>query len=602
LADRAVPLNIRFGRLVRFRSSQIDTDYLSLETTNLLKLRRMLLGNLLTEEGLITPEQLEIALAEQRRTGGDKRIGEVLVGLRFLTAPRLLQALSRQLDTPIVDLGHEPPDASALEIVPSEFAMRHQLVPLRRNDGTLVVAMADPLDIHAIDDLRLLTGLDVAPMLAGATDIQRVCEQYYMSKMIQDVQQAEKSIDDDDSLDVADLKKMAHEELVIQMVNLIINQAIQDRASDIHIEPFERELRVRYRVDGVLHEVNSPPKRFHAAIISRIKILSDMNIAERRLPLDGRMRIRSSGRQIDLRVSTIPTVYGESCVMRILDKQTAMLGLTDLGMERGMFNSFRRLIQEPHGIILVTGPTGSGKTTTLYASLNEIYSVEKKIITVEDPVEYQLNGINQIQMQSQIGLTFSTGLRSIVRQDPDVIMVGEIRDRETIDISIQAALTGHLVFSTLHTNDAAGAISRMLDMGAEPFLVASSLLGTVAQRLVRVNCPRCREPYEAKPEALREIGIDPAMIKREPLMRGVGCPECRGLGYKGRSGIYEMLPVDENIRRMIVEREAATNIKRYAQKSLGMVSMLMDGRDKVLQGHTTIDEVLRVCQREDFEA
>jgi type II secretion system protein E len=585
-----------------FRSSQPVTDHLSLETTNLLKLRRMLLGALLTEEGVITPEQLEIALAEQRRTGGAKRIGEVLIGLRFLTEARLLQALSRQLDTPIVDLAHEPPDAAALEIVPSEFAMRHHLVPLRNNDGTLVVAMADPLDIHAIDDLRLLTGMDIAPMLAPAGDIRRVCEQFYMSKMIQDVQKAERTIDDEESLDVADLQKMAHEELVIQMVNLIINQAIQDRASDIHIEPFERELRVRYRVDGVLHEVNPPPKRFHAAIISRIKILSDMNIAERRLPLDGRMRIRSSGRQIDLRVSTIPTVYGESCVMRILDKQTAMLGLTELGMEREMFHTFRRLIQEPHGIILVTGPTGSGKTTTLYASLSEIYSVEKKIITVEDPVEYQLNGINQIQAQPHIGLAFSNALRSIVRQDPDVIMVGEIRDRETIDIAIQAALTGHLVFSTLHTNDAAGAVSRMLDMGAEPYLVASSLIGTVAQRLVRVNCPRCREPYEPKPEALREINIDPALIKREPLLHGKGCPECRGLGYKGRSGIYEMLTVDENIRRMIIAREAASNIKHYAQKQQGMVSMLMDGRDKVLQGHTTIDEVLRVCQREDFEA
>jgi len=415
------------------------------------------------------------------------------------------------------------------------------------------------------------------------------------------VQEAERAIEDEESLDVADLQKMAREELVIQMVNLIINQAIQDRASDIHIEPFEKELRVRYRVDGVLHEVNAPPKRFHPAIVSRIKILSDMNIAERRLPQDGRMRIRSSGRQIDLRISTVPTLYGEGVVMRILDKQTAMLGLTELGMERGMFSRFRRLIQEPHGIILVTGPTGSGKTTTLYASLNEIYSVEKKIITVEDPVEYQLNGVNQIQVQPQIGLTFADGLRHIVRQDPDIIMVGEIRDAETVEISIHAALTGHLVFSTLHTNDAAGAVSRLLDMGAEPYLVASSLIGTVAQRLVRLNCPRCREPYEEKPEVLREIGIDPEQVKRTPLMRGTGCPECRGVGFRGRSGIYEMLTVDENVRRMIIERQSASAIKQYAQKQQGMVSMLQDGRDKVLQGQTTIQEVLRVCQREDFD-
>jgi len=567
-----------------------------------LKLKHTLLGNLLLEQGLITQEQLDLALAEQQRGTQHRRIGEILVGLRFLTEPNLLRALSTQLDCPLVDLIQEPPDSEAVEMVPSEFALRHQLIPLRRRNGHLSVAMADPIDVHAIDDMRLLTGLDIVPMLASPADIRRLCEQFYMSRMIQDVQQAERAVEDEENLDVADLQKMAKEELVIQMVNLIINQAIQDRASDIHVEPFEKELRVRYRVDGVLHEVNSPPKRFHPAIVSRIKILSDLNIAERRLPQDGRMRIRSSGRQIDLRISTVPTVYGESVVMRILDKQTAMLGLTELGMESAMFSRFRRLIQEPHGIILVTGPTGSGKTTTLYAALNEIYSVEKKIITIEDPVEYQLNGVNQIHVQPQIGLTFAGGLRHIVRQDPDIIMVGEIRDTETVEISIHAALTGHLVFSTLHTNDAAGAVSRLLDMGAEPYLVASSLIGTVAQRLVRMNCPRCREPYEEKPEVLREIGIDPAEVRNKPLMRGRGCPECRGVGFRGRSGIYEMLTVDEQIRRMVIEREPAAAIKQYAQKHQGMISMLMDGREKVLKGQTTIQEVLRVCQRENFDA
>lgn len=568
----------------------------------MLKLRRTQLGALLIEEGLITPQQLDVALSEQRRSGAGKRLGEILVGLRFLSEPNLLRVLSHQLDCPIIDLTKEPPDPSAVEIVQSDFAMKHNLVPIRRNDDSLVVAMADPLDIHTIDDLRLLTGLDIAPMLAPAADIRRVCEQFYMSRMIQGVAEAERTEDDESMVDVADLQKMAKEELVIQMVNLIINQAIQDRASDIHIEPFDKELRVRYRVDGVLHEVNSPPKRFHAAIVSRIKILSDMNIAERRLPLDGRMRIVSSGRQIDLRVSTLPTMYGEGVVMRILDKRTAMLGLTELGMERTMFHNFRRLIQEPHGIILVTGPTGSGKTTTLYASLNEIYSVEKKIITVEDPVEYQLNGINQVQAQAHIGLSFANSLRSIVRQDPDIIMIGEIRDKETVDIAIQAALTGHLVFSTLHTNDAAGAVSRLLDMGAEPYLVASSLIGTVAQRLLRLNCPRCRQPYDEKPEALREVNIDEELVRKHPTMKGAGCPECRGIGFKGRSGIYEMLTVDENIRRMITARESASRIKQYAQQEQGMLSMLMDGRDKILSGATTPQEVLRVCQREDFDA
>jgi type II secretion system protein E len=565
-----------------------------------LKLRRTLLGSLLIEEGYITPEQLEIALAEQRRTESGKRIGEILVAMRYLSEANLLQALSKQLDCPMVDLTQEPPHADVLELVPSEFAMRHHLIPLHRNDDTLVVAMADPLDIHAMDDLRLLTGLDIAPMLASKADIQRQAEQFYMSRLVQGVADAERAIDDDENVDIADLQKMAKEELVIQMVNLLINQAIQDRASDIHIEPFDKEVRVRYRIDGVLHEVNPPPKRFHNAVVSRIKILADLNIAERRLPQDGRIRIKSAGRQIDLRVSTVPTVWGESVVMRILDKQTAMLGLTELGMDRQMFGKFRRLIQEPHGIILVTGPTGSGKTTTLYASLNEIYSVEKKIITVEDPVEYQLNGVNQIQVHPQIGLTFASGLRSIVRQDPDIIMVGEIRDHETVEISIHAALTGHLVFSTLHTNDAAGAVSRLLDMGAEPYLVASSLIGTVAQRLIRINCPRCREPYEEKPEVLREIGIEPEWTKHYPLMKGKGCPECRGVGFKGRAGIYELISMDDSIRRLIVDRSPATVIKQYAQQNQGMVTMLQDGRNKVLMGETTIQEVLRVCQREDF--
>ena len=566
-----------------------------------LKLRRTLFGRLLIEEGLVTSEQLDTALAEQRRTENGKKIGEILVGLRYLTDVNLLKILSRQLDVPIIDLTQEPPEAGVLEIVPSEFALRHNLIPIRKNREFLVVAMADPLDISGIDDLRLLTGLDIAPMLASASDIRRLCEQSYMSRMLQDVKEAERAIEDEDNLDVADLQKMAKEELVIQMVNLIINQAIQDRASDIHIEPFEKEIRVRYRVDGVLHEVSPPPKRFHSAVISRIKILSDLNIAERRLPQDGRMRIRAGGRQIDLRVATIPTVYGESVVMRILDKQTAMIGLTELGMEPEMFSKFRRMINEPHGIILVTGPTGSGKTTTLYASLSEIYSVEKKVITVEDPVEYQVNGVSQIQVQPQIGLTFASGLRSIVRQDPDIIMVGEIRDHETVEISIHAALTGHLVFSTLHTNDAAGAVSRLLDMGAEPFLVASSLIGTVAQRLIRINCAHCREPYEEKPEVLREIGIDPELVKRNPLVRGKGCPECRGVGFKGRSGIYEFIAVDESIRKLIIDRAPSSAIKQHAMKNQGMVSMLGDGREKILHGHTTIQEVLRVCQREDYE-
>jgi len=556
---------------------------------------------MLVQRGLATQEQVDHALAEQRRRDNARRLGEILVENRVLSEAALLEVLSEQLGCPLIDLNANPPDPSAIQIVPSEFALRHYVLPIRQEDHTLTVAMADPLDIQSIDDLRLLTGYSVVPMLASPTDIRRAAEQLYMQQMLEGVQAVEQAATEEESIDVADLQKMAREELVIQMVNLIINQAIQDRASDIHIEPFEKELRVRYRVDGVLHEVNAPPKRLHPAIISRIKILSDMDIAERRLPQDGRMRIRSAGRQIDLRVSTVPTLYGESAVLRILDKQTAMLGLQELGMFGDTFGRFRNLINEPHGIILVTGPTGSGKTTTLYAALNEIYTPEKKIITIEDPVEYQLPGINQIQVHPQINLTFANGLRHIVRQDPDIIMVGEIRDTETVEIAIHAALTGHLVFSTLHTNDAAGAISRLLDMGAEPYLVASSLIGSIAQRLVRLICPRCKQPTTGSPLELHQIGITEEMLNGGHLYAGAGCPECRGVGFRGRSGLFEMLTVDDNIRQMIVNRAPSTEIRQYAQRSQGMRTLLQDGRRRVLAGETTVKEVLRVCQREEFD-
>jgi len=565
------------------------------------RVRHMPLGEMLVQRGLATQEQVDHALAEQRRRDNARRLGEILVENRVLSEAALLEVLSEQLGCPLIDLNANPPDPSAIQIVPSEFALRHYVLPIRQEDHTLTVAMADPLDIQSIDDLRLLTGYSVVPMLASPTDIRRAAEQLYMQQMLEGVQAVEQAATEEESIDVADLQKMAREELVIQMVNLIINQAIQDRASDIHIEPFEKELRVRYRVDGVLHEVNAPPKRLHPAIISRIKILSDMDIAERRLPQDGRMRIRSAGRQIDLRVSTVPTLYGESAVLRILDKQTAMLGLQELGMFGDTFGRFRNLINEPHGIILVTGPTGSGKTTTLYAALNEIYTPEKKIITIEDPVEYQLPGINQIQVHPQINLTFANGLRHIVRQDPDIIMVGEIRDTETVEIAIHAALTGHLVFSTLHTNDAAGAISRLLDMGAEPYLVASSLIGSIAQRLVRLICPRCKQPTTASPLELHQIGITEEMLNGGHLYAGAGCPECRGVGFRGRSGLFEMLTVDDNIRQMIVNRAPSTEIRQYAQRSQGMRTLLQDGRRRVLAGETTVKEVLRVCQREEFD-
>ncbi|MGQ9523395.1 MAG: type II secretion system ATPase GspE [Armatimonadota bacterium] len=554
------------------------------------------LGEILIERGLITEEQLHEALEQQKRSG--ELIGQVLINLGYVQERDVLEALGEQLGLPVVTLTEHSVDPVALGQVPSEFAMRHQLIPLRSDDHTITVAMANPLDVQPLDDLRLVTGCEIKPAIASPSEIKRAIEQFYMEKMIQDISEQEADITADEGPDIADLQRMATEALVIQLVNLIIHQAVQERASDIHIEPFERELKVRYRIDGVLREAQSPPKRLHPAIVSRIKILADMNIAERRLPQDGRIQLRVSGRRIDIRVSTIPTLYGESVVMRILDKSMGLLTLEELGMQAQALERFRRLISVPHGIILVTGPTGSGKSTSLYAALMEIYSVEKKIITIEDPVEYQLPGVNQIQVRPNIGLTFASGLRHIVRQDPDVIMVGEIRDPETADIAINAALTGHLVFSTLHTNDSAGAITRLLDMHVEPYLVASTLIGSIAQRLVRRICTKCKTTTQLRPEYLREVGFPEEMVNHKFAV-GRGCDECGGTGYKGRIGVFEMLVIDDEIRRMIVERSSATVIKQYAV-SKGMTTLLADGREKILQGISTVDEVLRVCQRDEF--
>jgi|YNPNPStandDraft_1061719.scaffolds.fasta_scaffold01317_2 type IV pilus assembly protein PilB len=555
------------------------------------------LGEILIARGQITPEQLEEALELQKQSG--ELIGQILIKLGYVTENEVLHALGEQLGLPVVTITDQSVDPVALGQVPSEFAMRHQLIPLRSEDHTITVAMANPLDVQPLDDLRLVTGCEIKPAIASPSEIKRAIEQFYMEKMIQDISEQEADITAEEAPDIADLQRMATEALVIQLVNLIIHQAVQERASDIHIEPFERELRVRYRIDGVLREVQAPPKRLHPAIVSRIKILADMNIAERRLPQDGRIQLRVSGRRIDIRVSTIPTLYGESVVMRILDKSMGLLTLEELGMQDQALEQFRRLISVPHGMILVTGPTGSGKSTSLYAALMEIYSVEKKIITIEDPVEYQLPGVNQIQVRPNIGLTFASGLRHIVRQDPDVIMVGEIRDPETADIAINAALTGHLVFSTLHTNDAAGAITRLLDMGVEPYLVASTLIGSIAQRLVRRICTKCKTPTTVRPEYLRQIGLTPEDLNGRTLYAGAGCEECGRTGYKGRIGVFEMLTIDDEIRRMIVERASATVIKQYAV-SKGMTTLLGDGREKVLEGISTVDEVLRVCQRDEF--
>jgi general secretion pathway protein E len=501
-----------------------------------------------------------------------------------------------------LDLEAVKPEHDAMELAPGEYALQHQVLPIRTENGVLMVAIGSTASLQAVDDLGILIGKPVRPVLADPALVREKIEEHFLEGILANLpgDDAAAAAEIDDTIDLADLQKMAGEAAVVQMVNLVFAQAVRDGASDIHIEPYEKQVKVRYRIDGMLRDMMTPPKRMQAALVSRIKILGEMNIAERRLPQDGRIKLTIAGRQIDVRVSIVPTVYGERAVMRILDKTTALMGLEELGMNPDTLVKWRRVISQPYGIILVTGPTGSGKSTSLYATLQEIYSPTTNILTIEDPVEYQVPGIGQIQVRSNIGLTFANGLRSIVRQDPDIIMVGEIRDHETAEIAIHAALTGHLVFSTLHTNDAPGAITRLLDMGVEPYLAASSLIGVVAQRLVRRNCPNCSAPSEEKEDALKAIGVTPADLANARISRGKGCDKCGGSGYKGRQGVFELLMVDEAIRHMTVERSSASVIRDYGIKNQNMRSLLGDGRMAVLNGKTTPEEVLRVCQREEL--
>ncbi len=502
-----------------------------------------------------------------------------------------------------VNLEVSKPDPELANLVPGEYALKNQVLPLRREGDSLVVAIGSVSSLPAIDDLGVLLQMDIVPMMADPAMLREKIEEVFLERILSQLpgsQDAEQTTDVNENTDLADLTKMASETAVVQMVNLMFAQAVRDGASDIHIEPYEKEVKVRYRIDGMLGEMLRPPKRMHAALISRLKILGEMNIAERRLPQDGRIKITIAGRQIDVRVSILPTVFGERAVMRILDKGTAMLGLEELGLAPDLLERYRRVISQPYGIVLVTGPTGAGKSTTLYASLQEIWSPHTNILTVEDPVEYQVSGIGQIQVRPNIGLTFAAGLRSIVRQDPDVVMVGEIRDHETAEIAIHAALTGHLVFSTLHTNDAPGAITRLLDMGVEPFLVASSLIGVVAQRLIRRNCSNCRVEYEPAWEHIQAIGFSEEEAKTTKFLRGKGCEKCQGSGFKGRVGVYELFVVDDHIKKMVVDRASSNELKGYAVREFGMRTLLGDGKRAVMEGRTTAQEVLRVIQREEF--
>lgn len=501
-----------------------------------------------------------------------------------------------------VDLAVVKPEPEAMLLSPGEFALKQQVLPLSVTNGELVVAIGSLTSLAAADDLSILTGKPVRPVLADPGLIRERIEEFFLERMLAGASQDDgASIDVDDSTDLADLTKMAGETAVVQMANLLFAQAVRDGASDIHIEPFEREVKVRYRIDGMLQDMMRPPKRMHAALISRLKILGEMNIAERRLPQDGRIKIQIAGRTIDVRVSIVPTVFGERAVMRLLDKGTAMLGLDELGMQPDTLEKFRRVIGMPYGIVLATGPTGSGKSTSLYASLQEIWSPETNILTIEDPVEYQVTGISQVQARPNIGLTFASALRSFLRQDPDVIMVGEIRDKETAEIAINASLTGHLVFSTLHTNDSSGSITRLIDMGVEPFLVSSSLVGVVAQRLIRRVCGNCAQTVVPTDDELLAIGLTRDTIPADAVFRrGKGCDKCSGSGYKGRVGLYELLIVDETIRHLAVERAPASAIKKHAVENQGMRTLVAEGRLAVMAGKTTTEEVLRVAAREDL--
>ncbi len=543
----------------------------------------MRLGEILIERHLITQEDLDRAL-ELQKERGDK-LGKTLVDMGFIAMRDVLAALSDQLSIPLVSI-EGPPDASTeTETLSPRFLRQFRVLPFSRQDHTLTLAMADPLDFETLSSVRNCTGLQVSPVLAAEQEILDAIDKYYGESA-----RAETDLEAEAgqaSEDLEHLRDMASEAPVIRQVNAIVAQAVEKRASDIHMEPFEKDFRVRFRIDGVLYNQDPPPREMKAAMISRVKLMAKLNIAERRLPQDGRIKIKTLGREVDLRVSTLPTLYGESVVMRILDRSaTDFYDLARLGFDRHMLERMEHYTSLPHGIFLVTGPTGSGKSTTLYSALKRINQADKKIITIEDPVEYQMDGINQIHINPQIGLTFASGIRHIVRQDPDVIMVGEIRDRETADIAIRASLTGHFVYSTLHTNDAPSAITRLTDMGIENYLITSSLVSVLAQRLVRVVCKHCKVP-----DVMR-IAPDGQNVQ---TYKGAGCEHCFGSGFAGRLGIFELMELNDELRRLIIKNADASDITSAARRN-GMRSLREDGWLKVADGVTTPSEVLRVTQ------
>ena len=549
------------------------------------------LGHILLEGGHVTSDQLTTALEEQRRLG--RSLGRVLVDLGVLSEGQLVAALATQIGLKFVDLSDYPVDGSAVSRVPDTVCRRHNALPIGYEDGKLVVAMADPANVFAVDDMRAMTGMEIKPVVATKADVLAAINRYQRSD--QEMDQLTSAIDvRDEDDDLSGVKEITEDAPIVKFVNLLITQAIQDRASDIHVEPSEKDLRVRFRIDGVLHEVMRSPKSITAGVTSRLKIMADINIAERRIPQDGRLSVTANGKKIDLRVATLPTVWGEKIVMRILDNSTAMMKLSDLGFGDENYEVYSKSFVKPYGMILVTGPTGSGKSTTLYATLNIVSKPEVNVITVEDPVEYRIPGINPVQANPKAGLTFAAALRSILRSDPDIVLLGEIRDKETAHIAIEAALTGHLVLTTLHTNDAPTAIVRLTEMGIEPFLVGSALDCVLAQRLARKLCGKCKEAYVPTREALVEMRFPWSPDEPPPtLYRPVGCSACSKTGYKGRIALHEVMAVSEEIEKLAVEHASALTISKVALEQ-GMITLRNDGLSKVKAGHTSMEEIFRV--------
>jgi type IV pilus assembly protein PilB len=552
------------------------------------------LGQILIELGFITPDQLESALEEHRKT--PKSLGRVLIDLGMIKEADLVRALAEQVGLEFVDLNEFPIDATATVLLPEALSRRYRAIPIGERDGRLLVAMSDPANVYALDDIRTITGREVQPVVATANDVEQAIQKFAgMDSQVEAMASIAAEAADGDTPE--NLEEALEDAPIVKLVNAIMTQAVGDRASDVHLEPAEHNVRIRFRVDGVLHEPMPPaPKNIQGGLISRLKVMADLNIAEKRVPQDGRISMKVGGRALDLRLATLPTVYGEKVVIRILDKSNALLALEHLGFLEDSYKRFSESFKKPYGALLVTGPTGSGKSTTMYSTLNILNEEAKNIITVEDPVEYRLAGVNQIQVNPKAGLTFASALRSILRADPDIVLIGEIRDRETAVIAIEAALTGHLVLSSLHTNDAPSAITRLVEMDVETFLVASAIDAVVAQRLARKLCERCRVAYRPEPAELQAAGYPDWLWPEIPeLFKAQGCAACANTGYRGRIGLYEVMQMSEEIERLTVERSSADAIRAVAVQQ-GMMTLRDDGLEKARVGITTLDEVARVVK------